>query len=134
METGGSSLDENSLMRVMDQNDPSFKQIAFTGFTMDDLDSRVKVLQSFAEKNFPGTRVANIETPKTGPWTARKPTKVTLMEFYSRDARDVALASIKDKTLLSEKTKILRSSLIVQGLKCNKLGIRLCVRLKSWRR
>ncbi len=89
--------DEAVRKRMMDDVDPAFRQIAVTNFKVSDLKQRVKLLERFAATNFPDIKVANIETIMNGPWKGRKPTNTTVIEFFSRDARDQALAISKDR-------------------------------------
>ncbi len=81
---------EAERMKLMNENDPACKQIAFSGFKIGDLKKRVQILKDFATKHFADLNIANVETIMNGPWKGRKPTSSVVMEFFSRDARDIA--------------------------------------------
>ncbi len=103
----GQSGPGTSSRRAFDENDPAFKQIAFTGFKIDDLKVRVQVLKEFAASNFPDIQIANVETIMNGPWKGRKATSTVVMEFFSRDSRDQALEAAKNKKVLDAKGQAL---------------------------
>ncbi len=102
--------DEAARKRMLDDTDAAFKQIAFTGFKdagkANDLVKRIALLKQFAATHFSQVSVANVETIKNGPWKQRKPTGTVVMEFFSRDARDEALALAKSKPVMDGGTKL----------------------------
>ena len=96
--TTHSGLDfEKTRMQVLNDNEPAFKQIAFVGFKTSDLDKRMRFLHTYAELNFPSSKVVNVETVMKGPRDKREPTETVVMEFFSRDVRDIVLKKIGDK-------------------------------------
>ena len=97
-----SGMGEAERKRLLDDNDPAFKQIAISGFKMNDLKRRVRLLEQFVSTNFSDIKVANIESIHNGPWKNRKPTGVVVIEFFSRDARDQALTIVKDLKVKDE--------------------------------
>ena len=97
-----SGMGEAERKRLLDDSDPAFKQIAISGFKMNDLKRRVRLLEQFVSTNFSDIKVANIESIHNGPWKNRKPTGVVVIEFFSRDARDQALTIAKDLKVKDE--------------------------------
>ncbi len=96
-ERSGGGIDDVERIKFMNENDPAFKQIAFSGFKLSDMKKRVQILKDFALTHFADQNIANIETIMNGPWKGRKPTSTVVMEFFSRDARDVALTAAKNQ-------------------------------------
>ncbi len=101
-----SGTSEASLMRIMNETDPAFRQIAFTGFKITDLQKRNRILREFAAQHFGEITIAHAETIMNGPWKGRKPTSTAVVEFFSRDARDAALAIAKSKKVLDGPTDL----------------------------
>ena len=82
--------------KILDDNDPAFKQIAFVGFKEYTPEKRLCVVKEFASAHFPSIHVLNVENSTTGPWNNRKTTDTTIMEFHSRVSRDAALKIVKN--------------------------------------
>ena len=108
-ESGGTNFDKVR-KQLLDESDPAFKQIAFTGFkdsgSASALQKRIDALRTFASTNFADKTIANIEVIKNGPWKQRKPTGTVVMEFFSRDTRDEALEIAKAKSVYDSGTKL----------------------------
>ena len=108
-ESGGTNFDKVR-KQLLDESDPAFKQIAFTGFkdsgSASALQKRIDALRIFASTNFADKTIANIEVIKNGPWKQRKPTRTVVMEFFSRDTRDEALEMAKAKSVYDSGTKL----------------------------
>ncbi len=88
---------EKARKRALDENDPAFKQIAFVGFKLADLEQRAAMARTFVEAHAKDAKITNVETIMNGPWKQRKPTGVLVVEFASRDVRDRALKAVDGK-------------------------------------
>ena len=83
----------------IDKNDPNHCRISFKGFTTESLDSRFETVKQFVAKFQGKDTFVCIDTRMTGPYTARKPTNETFVQFCSRDARDRVFQALKDSEI-----------------------------------
>ena len=95
----GKSSDMKSLRFQLDRLDPANKSLAFSGFTDDNLQERMKSLEDHFRKLKEFPVVSNFETVHKAKKEVRKPTKVTLVEFKSNSDRERALSLLQNKDL-----------------------------------
>ena len=93
-------------MKVLDSSDPAYLQIAFVGFKDVEASLRAQILKEFATTNFPDVPVAGVEHAFTGPRNKRQLTETSMIQFFSRDSRDVALKQSKDKKVMSKSKEL----------------------------
>ena len=88
---------------AIDKNDPNHCRISFKGFTSESLDSRCDTVKQFETKFQGKDTFVCIDTRMSGPYSARKPTNETFVQFCSRDARDRVFQALKDSEIKTAK-------------------------------
>ena len=88
---------------AIDKNDPNHCRISFKGFTSESLDSRCDTVKQFVSKFQGKDTFVCIDTRMSGPYSARKPTNETFVQFCSRDARDRVFQVLKDSEIKTAK-------------------------------
>jgi hypothetical protein len=84
------------LQKMVNNFDPALRQIAFMGWPDSvSLQSRTELMEKFVQDHAPGSRIMDSGTFYSGPYSDRKPTKASYVEFSSNDLAKDVLNKIK---------------------------------------
>ena len=93
---------ERMNLKLMNSNDPAFRQIAILGFKGGSADERIRAVKEFATSEFGRDVQVQVSNEEKGPRNKRELTETTLMNFIDNDARDAALKLLEKKYPKSE--------------------------------
>jgi hypothetical protein len=92
--------------QVLDDTDPAFLQMAFTGFEGISAPERSRILFEFARQSFADVSVAGVEHSFSGPRNMRQLTDTSMLQFHSRDSRDLAMKQSDKKKVMNGTTTL----------------------------
>ena len=93
---------ERMNLKLMNSNDPAFRQIAILGFKGGSADERIRAVKEFATSEFGRDVQLQVSNDEKCPRNKRELTETTLMNFIDNDARDAALKLLEKKYPKSE--------------------------------